>query len=46
MYSACWPFSKNNDRICKLKEIGDWKYVYENELDKTYFQNDMTYGDF
>lgn len=28
----------------KLKETGDTRYIYQNELDKDYFKNDMTYG--
>ena len=37
---------KNKERIKKLKETGDSRYIYQNELDKTYFQHDMAYGDF
>ena len=29
-----------------MKEIGNWKYIYQNELDKTCFQHDMCYEDF
>ena len=28
------------------KESGDSQYIYQNELDKAYFQHGMTYGDF
>ena len=45
-YSACGPFTKNKERIQKIKETGDTKYIYRNELDKTCFQHDMDYGDF
>ena len=45
-YSACGPFTKNKERIQKLKGTGDTKYIYRNELDKACFQHDMTYGDF
>ena len=45
-YSACGPFTKNKQRIQKLKETGDSRYIYQNELDKACFQHDMTYGDF
>ena len=41
-YSACRPFTKNKERIQKLKETGDTSYVYKNELDKACFQYDMT----
>ena len=45
-YSACGPFTKNKKRIQKFKEIGDSKYIYQNELDKACFQHDMAYADF
>ena len=45
-YSARGLFSKNKERTQKFKETGDTKYIYKNELDKTYFQHDMAYRDF
>ena len=45
-YSACGPFTKNKERIKKIKETGDTSYIYKNELDKACFQHDMAYGDF
>ena len=45
-YSACGLFVKNKERIQKFKETGDTSYIYKNELDKTWFQHDMAYGDF
>ena len=30
----------------KFKEIGDLRYIYQNELDKVCFQHDVAYGDF
>ena len=45
-YSACGPFTKNKERVQKLKQTGDSRYIYRNELDKVCFQHDMTYGDF
>ena len=45
IYNACGPFTKNNERTQKFKEIGEKKYIYKNELDKTCFQHDMAYGD-
>ena len=45
-YSACGPFNKNKERIRKFKETGDSKYIYQNQLDKGCFQDDMAYGDF
>ena len=37
---------ENKQSIQKFKETGDSRYIYENELDKACFQNDMAYGDF
>ena len=45
-YSACGPFTKNKERIQKFKETEDSRYLYQNELDKAGFQQDMAYGDF
>ena len=45
-YSACGPFTKNKERIQKFKQTGDIGYIYKNELDMAYFQDDMAYGDF
>ena len=45
-YCACGPFTKNKERIQKLKETGDTKYIDRNELGKACFQHDMAYGDF
>ena len=45
-YSACGPFTKNKGRMQKFKETGDTKYIYKNELNKAFFQHDMTYRDF
>ena len=28
----------------KIKETGNSQYIYQNELDKAYFQHDMAYG--
>ena len=45
-YSACRPFTKNEERIQKFKKTGDFRYIYKNELDKACFQRDMAYEDF
>ena len=45
-YSAFGPFTKNKERIKKLKGTGDSAYIYQNKLDKACFQHDMAYGDF
>ena len=39
--STCGPFTKNEERIQKFKEMGDTNYIYKNELDKACFQHDM-----
>ena len=44
-YSACRPFTKNKERIQKLKETRDSRYIYKNELDKACFQHNMAYED-
>ena len=36
-YSACGPFTKNNERIQKFKEIGDTSYIYKKSLIKLVF---------
>ena len=45
-YSACGSFAKNKERIQEFKETRDSQYIYQNELDKAYFQHDMAYRDF
>ena len=45
-YNAYGLCTKNKQKIQKLKETGDSRYIYENELDKAWFEQDMTYGDF
>ena len=45
-YSASGPFTKNKERIQKLKETGDLQYIYQNQLVKACFQHDMAYEDF
>ena len=46
IYSACDPFTKTKEKIRKLKETGDSRYIYRNELDKACFQHNIAYGDF
>ena len=43
MYSAYEQFIKNKERIQKGRSS---RYIYQNELHKACFQNDMAYGDF
>ena len=31
-YSACGPFTKNKERIKKIKETGDSRCIYQNVL--------------
>ena len=44
--STCGPFTENKERIEKFKETGDSRNMCQNELDKTCFRHDLTYGDF
>ena len=44
-YSACGPFSKHKEKIKKLKETGDTRFIYRNDLDKACFQHDSAYAD-
>ena len=43
-FSACGPFTKNNERIEKFMQSGNTDFIYKNELDKACFQHDMAYG--
>ena len=43
-YSACWPFTKNKERIKKFNETGDTSYIYKNELDKTLINLSAWFG--
>ena len=45
IYSACRPFTGNEERIQKFKETGDTNYIYMNELDKVCFTHDAAYSD-
>ena len=45
-YKACGSFSKNKQRIQKFLRTGDKNQVFKYELDKSFFQHDMAYGDF
>ena len=45
-YSACGPFTKNEERIEKCMQTGNTDFIYKNEFDKACFQHDMTYGNF
>ena len=42
-YSAWRPLTKNKDRIQIFKETGDLRHIYQNELDKGFFQHDVSY---
>ena len=45
-YIACRSSTENKERIERLKETGDSRYIYRNELGKACFQHDMACGDF
>ena len=36
---------RHKERIKKFKQTGDTRYIYRNELDKAYFQQDSAYAD-
>ena len=44
--STCGPFTKNKARIQRIKETKNWRYLYQNELDKACVQHGMAHGDF
>ena len=46
IYNVCRPFNKNKKRIQFFKETEESRHIYQNELDKASFKNDMFYGDF
>ena len=43
LYSACGSFTKNRERIQKIKKPGDSRCIYQNELNKACFQHDVAY---
>ena len=43
-YSTCGPFTKNKERIEKFMQTGNTNFIYNNDLDKACFQDDMAYG--
>ena len=45
-HTACGPFTKNKERIQKFKDTWDSIYIYQNKVDKTFFQHDVGNGDF
>ena len=44
-YSACGLFTKNKERIQKLKETRDSRYIYRNELDQSCLQHSIAQRD-
>ena len=44
--SVCEQFARNKLKIQKFMDSGDWRYNYENKLDKLCFQHDLAYGGF
>ena len=41
-----WTIYKKQRKNTKIQDIGDSRYIYQNELEKACFQHDMVYGDF
>ena len=46
VYSDCGPFTRHKERIKKIKQTGDTRYIYRIELGKACFQHDSTYADY
>ena len=44
-YNVCGPFADHRKRIQNFRETGKLKYIYKNELDKTYFFHNVAYSD-
>ena len=44
IYSACGPFTKSKERTGKFIQTGNTDFIYKNDLDKAFFQQDMAYG--
>ena len=44
VYSACGPFTRHKERIKELKQTGDTRLLYRNELDKACFKRDAAYA--
>ena len=42
--SVCGLFTKNKERILKKYATGDASYIYNNDLNKSGLQHDITYG--
>ena len=42
-YSACGTFSEKQEKIQQFKQTQDSRNIYQNQLDKTCFQHNMTY---
>ena len=40
-YSASGPFRKTKERIQKVNETDDSRYIHHNDLDKACFQHEM-----
>ena len=42
-YSARGPFTENKERILKFKQTGDKRHIYQNKVDKAYFQDEIRF---
>ena len=45
IYNGCRPFTKHRERIHKIRETGNLKHIYENEVDEACFAHDMANSD-
>ena len=44
-YSACGSFTKHHERIQKLRETGNLKHLYRNEIYNPCFSQNAVYSD-
>ena len=44
--SVCAIVTKNKEGIEKLKTLGDSRYIFQNNLNKAFFQDDLVFGKF
>ena len=43
---SLWAIYQKKKTIQTTKKMGDVRYIYQNELDKAYYQYDKAYEDF
>ena len=43
LYTACGKFTKTKEKVPNFKERQVSQYIYENKLDESFSQHDITY---